>query len=696
MKLTAALKWVNALLAEQRGAGLREPEVVILKGTWQGCTYEKMADDSEYSLNYLMRDIAPKLWKQLSSIFECPTGKTNFRVVLETFVQENSSANSTIEAEPNNHFSDSISTKFIAKFTAQRENTVEEPRAEHPSVADATSSVLYGYESELAQVKLWLEQGRANTFTNTSQDTQQPVDGQIRLIGIWGLKGIGKSLLCETAIAQMDVLFESVIWRTFKTDCSLDDFCLSILNSLNLDAQPGQAAAKLLAALEQRQILLALEDIESIFQPGMLAGEYQRSHQNYSDFFQSILATGHSCLIITGLESPANWVNQEGQNSGVRSLLLNGISATASMALLASESLQTAEYWPELITRYQGHPLALKSAARVIREIFNRRVDAFLQQTSAPLYDAIQCLLPSFERLSDLENNVLYWLASQENPLSLVELQETLQLSGGSTALISALDSLKQRALLAIQTNTAQTNSNYPTFELPTLVKSCAIQQLLTKFSSGDTAGSGRIPISTQSSNFRAPNFRAKDLLTLSSSTTQPTCLSQWVAGCFGADWSSLNQLFESTSKSTPRSMVRLRNTYHLRDETFIKRCKSISLQGDANESENLLNAAQNASVQHSTVEESTAEVIMLVAVHPEETDTYAICVQVQPQKGEKTLPNAMSLRLLDGNQSVLAEIQSSKDDTFIQLPYFLGKKTESFVIELLLNQVQHAEAFLV
>ena len=67
MDLNAVLTWLNAAVINSTGHDLREPELVILTGTWYGITYEQMASNSDYSTNYLMRDVAPKLWKQLSN-----------------------------------------------------------------------------------------------------------------------------------------------------------------------------------------------------------------------------------------------------------------------------------------------------------------------------------------------------------------------------------------------------------------------------------------------------------------------------------------------------------------------------------------------------------------------------------------------------------------------------------------------------
>ena len=65
------------------GRRLNEVEIAILKGSWQGQTYEKIADVTSYSTSYLKRDVGPKLWKMLTEALNEEVGKTNFRHSLE-------------------------------------------------------------------------------------------------------------------------------------------------------------------------------------------------------------------------------------------------------------------------------------------------------------------------------------------------------------------------------------------------------------------------------------------------------------------------------------------------------------------------------------------------------------------------------------------------------------------------------------
>ena len=665
MDLDAALRWVNAATANHSGHSLREPEIVILKGTWRGLTYEQMANDSEYSTNYLMRDVAPKLWKQLSSVFSRSVGKTNFRVALEAYAAANASMESELLAsvvaddrrlvplggaqplEPIPLDMDAAVARQAAErgWLLEGEGVWSAARASLLSASAIIPGVMHGYGDSLSQLKQWLNEASG-------------VDGYSRLIGVWGLRGVGKTLLVETAVSEVGDRFEAIVWRSLQDKPTLNDLCASILASVGVSAPTGQAITQLLSVLASRPLLLVLEGAEALLKTGSLAGDYAGGYQSYGEFFQSVV-TSRSCILLTGVEGPSDWVRQGGYDGdkSVRSLALTGLTAASASELLSAEQLDVPEKWAELIERYQGHPLALKSAARVIREIFNGRVDTFLAQSSVLFNGIFRLLSPSFDRLSLSEINILYWLASYESPLSLAELQETLPLSLGPAELISALDSLKQRLLLVVRLQ-----GDPPTFYLPPLVKAYAVHQFMGQFSNASRMASQERPMSAY-----AP---ATPVINLSPVRSKPVQLSRWFQGQFEEDWRSLDWLFESVSQPA----MRLRSAYHLRDETFLKRCKPIAFDNSAGE----------------------PSAVLLVAVHQDADEAYKVCVQAQPAKGESSLPEQLDLRLLDAQHTVLATVTAEADDTFIQLPFFRGDARETFEIELVLSSDTHTETFLI
>lgn len=734
MDLTAALRWLNSAAIASTGNKLREPELVILKGTWRGLTYEQMADGSEYSTNYLMRDVAPKLWKQLSNVFGRSVGKTNFRVALEAHAAANASVGSELfgaDSSSSDLFSetmgdpasglamsarsaipmgDRMDGRYWPNRTADR---LSGPAFEESSVERASTPVrydyaalrsrlkvpMYGYERELARLRRWIV-------------PTEPGEVAARAVGIWGLTGIGKTMLAERLLAEVGGSFDRVVVRSLQEKPLLSELCISILSELGMSGTRSQALSALLAVMAQQSVLLLLEDLDSILEPGQLAGGYTAGYEGYADLLAG--ASGlRGCILVTGIEGSAELVRQgdfseESRGQRMRSLFLQGIDSVAVGELLSQEGLSarsdSMESWGQLTERYQGHPLALKAAARVIREIFDGRVDEFLSQMSVLFTDVLRLLSPSFLRLSAAELNILYWLASQDKPLSLAELRSTLPISLRPSELISALDSLKQRSLLAINLHSQGASSvaaldgsikgvatvqareiasptSPATFHLPVMVKAYAIHQFVGQFGKQNETLS-------QTTGYGATSDRLLEpAIALGSSSRTPVRLSRWFEGQFDACWQPLDSLFAAVA----RPALRLRSTYHFRDETFVKRCKSVVLSA----SDKTVSAKQapGAALADALAETSA---ILLIAIHKEGEDLYKICVQAQPSTEETVLPEALELKLLDAQETVLASVRAQQADSFIQLPYFQGVVDEPFEIALALEFSEYRERFVI
>lgn len=72
----------NAVFAK-KGIHFKNVEKTVICGAWNDWTYREMGDSTNYSADYLQHDVAPKLWKLLSDVFEEKVNKQNCRVVLE-------------------------------------------------------------------------------------------------------------------------------------------------------------------------------------------------------------------------------------------------------------------------------------------------------------------------------------------------------------------------------------------------------------------------------------------------------------------------------------------------------------------------------------------------------------------------------------------------------------------------------------
>lgn len=74
---------------------LSDVETEILKGSWQGQTYDQIAEASGYSDSYLRRDVGNKLWRALSQALDETVSKNNFREALRRYADAQMSAADT-------------------------------------------------------------------------------------------------------------------------------------------------------------------------------------------------------------------------------------------------------------------------------------------------------------------------------------------------------------------------------------------------------------------------------------------------------------------------------------------------------------------------------------------------------------------------------------------------------------------------
>ena len=82
MSLEEALKLIQTILYTNTGKELSVVEKAILKAAWDNETYATIAKDSHLSIGHI-KDVAYKLWKQLSKILGEKITKTNLRLVLQ-------------------------------------------------------------------------------------------------------------------------------------------------------------------------------------------------------------------------------------------------------------------------------------------------------------------------------------------------------------------------------------------------------------------------------------------------------------------------------------------------------------------------------------------------------------------------------------------------------------------------------------
>ncbi len=293
-----------------------------------------------------------------------------------------------------------------------------------------------GREDETATLVKWLQLDRC------------------RMVAIIGLGGMGKTSLATRVAQQAQDDFKVIVWRSLQQGQHANDFLLECLHRIipspnsAYPAQFEQRLSLLIDYLRTTRCLLILDNIEAILQPHYPAGRYREGYEQYAQLFQAISERAHeSCLIVTSREKPYEFNRLEGLYT--RSMVLTGLMRDDAQMLLDNQELYgTPQLWQELIKHYTGNPLALKLVAQVIKTMFFGQIAEFLQHEELIFGDVRTILAQQFERLSDQEQELLYWLAIERHTVKLAELKHDLVRSKYQHMLLETLESLLRRSLV--------------------------------------------------------------------------------------------------------------------------------------------------------------------------------------------------------------------------------------------------------
>jgi DNA-binding CsgD family transcriptional regulator len=309
----------------------------------------------------------------------------------------------------------------------------DRPRQDWDCAPDV--SIFYGREEELATLQQWI------------------VGDKCRLVAILGMGGIGKTALSVKLAKQIAGEFECVIWRSLRYCPPVEKIVADLLQCLcpeaagNLPAHPESGIYRLMDCLKKRRCLVILDDYETVLRSGALAGDCEPGYEGYGELLNRAGETLHeSCLLIASQEKPKEIAAQEGKTLPVRSFKLEGLKAGEAQEILRAKGLYDENAWGDMINLYRGNPLALKIISATILELFDGKVAHFLKQNTMVLSKIQGILEQQFERLSELEIEILRRLAIQ--PASPAQLRERILPPVSTSPILEALESLGWRSLI--------------------------------------------------------------------------------------------------------------------------------------------------------------------------------------------------------------------------------------------------------
>ncbi|MEH2009513.1 NB-ARC domain-containing protein [Nostoc sp.] len=334
--------------------------------------------------------------------------------------------NTSIHNEPDVNDENLVTVKPIANYN--------QDWGEAPVIRDG----FYGREPELSTLKKWI------------------VDDKCRLVALLGMGGIGKTALSVKLADKVQDNFEYLIWRTLRNAPPIEDILAILIRFISeqkendLPRTVHERITLLIEYFRSRCCLVVLDNAETIFQEGDCAGDYREGYEGYGQLLKRVGEKPHkSCLVLTSREKPNEFVPLEGEASPVRTLSLAGLGETEGQEILKDKGLFGSHTnWAKLVENYSGNPLVLKLVSETIRELFNGDIAAFLDEGEIIFGHTRNLLNQQFERTSDLEKEIIYWLAIKREAVSLEYLLDDIVRPVAKRELLEAVESLRRRSLI--------------------------------------------------------------------------------------------------------------------------------------------------------------------------------------------------------------------------------------------------------
>jgi len=438
-----------------RPGGLSNIQELVFRQAWQGQTYLETAQQFGYDADYI-KDVGSRLWQLISESFGEKVTKSNFQSVLRRRWLEAGRQQSPEELQPLQVPNEppEAAKLIVRDQTSQLDSLSATPhlktvehlilnsRQDWGEALDA--SFFYGRTVELATLEEWVDSDRC------------------RLIALFGMGGMGKTALAVKLAERVQGKFDYLVWRSLRNSPPVVEILTDLVRFLANEGVPDLAKtldgkmSQLVECLRRYRCLLVLDNFESILRSdnpkpsqSYRAGHYREGYEGYGQLLRRISEASHqSCLILTSREKPIGLAAKEGRTLPVRSFQVTGLDPAAGQKVLQVTGLNPSiEEGQALIDCYAGNPLALRIVSRTIQDLFNHNIAQFLEQGTLVFGDIRDLLAQQFNRLSHLEKQVIYWLVTNHQLTSLLELP-----SDGSPVsqweLLEALESLQRRSLI--------------------------------------------------------------------------------------------------------------------------------------------------------------------------------------------------------------------------------------------------------
>jgi len=459
MTITEVLQFADRLVFAHRGKHLDDIQETVIKGVWQGKTYENIAQECNRSESRI-RDVGYQLWKTFSESLGEDINKSNFCSSIERLQTEAKSRQNICVGTNHKNICVGTNHNFGSQTLYQYQKYPQDSQIKD------TAKTTFQDLSIAPKINPAYFYGRTQELEILSEYIFHQ---KTRLMSVLGLSGIGKTTLVKRFIDLNLQKFDVVIWRNLKLVKSLNFLMTDLLKKISLENQniliSDEQFTQFLDLLSRQKCLIVLDDVQNIFISGKFAGQYQNQHTEYQNLFRAIAQTEHqSCLLLISQEKAQEMTALDRKLYPVQCLELEGLDNLAGIEIIQGYKLQDREYWLNLNNMYLGNPLYLEYISTLIKDIFQDLVSQFIAEGNLIITEEMKLLFDaSYQRMSDAEKQIVLKISKCDENVSIEDLKKSCSLS--SIDIINGLQSLKRRYLL----NQIKTNNTL--FSLSSLFK---------------------------------------------------------------------------------------------------------------------------------------------------------------------------------------------------------------------------------
>jgi len=360
MNFEQALSVAQAAVNAKVGRQLRGVEIAILLGSWQGKTYEEIAEDSGYAVSYLKRDVGPKLWRFLGKALGKAVNKTNFKAALKQQWQL-------------------LSSQALLPIAPLAEQVATSLNSSKP---DPT---FVGRSGALAHL-----------------DTL--VDSGTKVILIQGEGGVGKTKLASEYLKHFDLVLPVWMAKDYENITSATSLVEEWLRRY-FSEEPGREFGITLERFRQQllhptnRIGVLIDNLEPAIDGN---GKFIEPHRLYVELLRVLASEDVRALtLITSREC----LHEAAIN--VRYYHLEGLDVEAWQEFFSSRHIRAdSTVLSAMHSAYGGNAKAMTILLGVIQEEYSGNVEAYWQSIQGDLLlegDLRDLVVTQFKRLSQID-----------------------------------------------------------------------------------------------------------------------------------------------------------------------------------------------------------------------------------------------------------------------------------------------------